>query len=291
MNREAPTSDFDLPLYREEYVEQAYFFRVFRERLEDNLPSQEILETIREEILSTTKLYHAVDFLRGEMQLKGLLGDGMARIPHYFTPYQAFVMQRSEEEGVKFEQRTALVILERMADYLAKEPSRQGLFVFQFECVARNRLGYDAGMSRMADDPAYDAEWQDWIRKSRHRLGTLDFAEMIYYRSAFYVEEVRRRTGNADQEAEFRLLFGSPEGRIAKANRGRDPLYTFAALQRHLGFPAVPRPKPKETQPVLHPAVEARLQRIEQRIQLVEAETKDEGINLEALYKKQKGSP
>jgi len=43
-------------LEREEYVEQAYFFRVFRERLDENVPAQEILSTIHEEILSTTKL-------------------------------------------------------------------------------------------------------------------------------------------------------------------------------------------------------------------------------------------
>ena len=30
-------------LDREEYVEQAYFFRTFRERLADNLPAQDVL--------------------------------------------------------------------------------------------------------------------------------------------------------------------------------------------------------------------------------------------------------
>lgn len=285
---ESPTDAVELPLPREEYVEQAYFFRVFRERLEDNLPSQEILETIREELLSTTKLYHAVDFLRGEMQLTGLLGDGMARIAHYFTPFQAFVMQRAEEEGAKFEQSTALVILERLADYTSETPSPQGLFVYQFECIARNRLGYDAGMAAMAADPFFDDEWTEWIRKSRHRLGTLDFAEMIYYRSEFYVDEVRRRTGKPDEEPGFELLFGRSEGRIAKANSGRDPLYMFAALQRHLGFPAIPRPKPRSEKPVLHPAVEARFQRLEQRIQLLESELKEGGIDLDEFYKGRK---
>src|SRR5262249_8832173 len=32
-------------LDREEYIEQAYFFRVFRERLDENVPAQEILAT------------------------------------------------------------------------------------------------------------------------------------------------------------------------------------------------------------------------------------------------------
>ena len=34
-------------------------------------------------------------------------------------------------------------------------------------------------------------------------------------------------------------LFGEKEGKIAKASRGRDPLYLFAALQRQLGYPEV----------------------------------------------------
>ena len=36
-------------------------------------------------------------------------------------------------------------------------------------------------------------------------------------------------------------LFGEKEGKIAKASRGRDPLFLFAALQRQLGYPEVPR--------------------------------------------------
>ena len=48
-------------LDREEYIEQAYFFRVYRERLQENVPSQEILQTIQEEILATTRLPMAID--------------------------------------------------------------------------------------------------------------------------------------------------------------------------------------------------------------------------------------
>ena len=58
-------------LDREEYIEQAHFFRVFAERLRENIPSQEILVTVQEEILSTTKLPMAIDFLRSEILLKG----------------------------------------------------------------------------------------------------------------------------------------------------------------------------------------------------------------------------
>ena len=36
----------DTVLDREEQIEQAYFFRTMRERLEENVPTQEILEHI-----------------------------------------------------------------------------------------------------------------------------------------------------------------------------------------------------------------------------------------------------
>lgn len=270
-------------LDREEYIEQAYLFRVFRERLDEDVPSQEVISGIAEEILATTKLPMALDFLKGELLLTGRISDGMARLRHYFTPFQTFIMDRSEEEGLRFDQKTALQILERLADYLSESPTPAGLFIYQFECVARNRLGYDAGMTAIADDPFYDDDWRDWILKTRLRLGTTDFAELIYYRSEHWLQERRRRTGQDDYRASYPLFFGVQEGRIAKANRGKDPLYLFAALQRHLDYPSVPRPKPKPSQPPIHPALEGRLQRLEQRLKLLESEVKGE-FDLSQFY-------
>ena len=100
-------------LDREEYIEQAYFFRTFRERLEDSLPSQEILASIGEEVLATTKLPLAVDFLKGEILLTGRVSDGMAQLPHYFTPFQTFVMSMAEDDKSRFDQNIALLILDR----------------------------------------------------------------------------------------------------------------------------------------------------------------------------------
>ena len=72
-------------LDREEYIEQAYFFHAFRERLLDGLPAQEILARIGEELLSTTRLPLAVSFLHTEIKGSGLMAPAMARIGHYFT--------------------------------------------------------------------------------------------------------------------------------------------------------------------------------------------------------------
>ena len=270
-------------LDREEYIEQAYFFKTFLERLDEDLPSQEILMSIKEEILATTKLPIALDVLRGEMLLKGRLCDGMAILGHYFAPFQTFVMRQSEQDKTKFDQRVALQILEREARYRGENGKPAGLFVYQFECLSRNRLGYDRGMTAIAEDPVYDADWREWILKARLQLGAVEFADMIYFRSEFYLDE-RRKLVDPNETASAPLLFGRQEGRIAKANRGKDPLYLFAALQRQLGYPAVPRSKSAKDLK-LPPHLELRLQRVEKRIQLLEAETKGQ-LDLSEFYAK-----
>ncbi len=80
------------PLESEEYVEQAHFFKILGERLVENEPAQEVLASVREEILATTKLPMAIDFLKGELLLTGRISDGMQKLSHYFTPFQAFIL-------------------------------------------------------------------------------------------------------------------------------------------------------------------------------------------------------
>lgn len=270
-------------LDREEYIEQAYFFRTFRERLAEGVPAQEILGSLREEILATTKLPMAMDVLRGEVMLKGRMSEGMAALPHYFTPFQTYVVSKAEADRAKFDQLIALEILEREAAYRSGQPTCAGLFVFQFECLARNRLGYEKGMTAIAADPFYDANWKDWILKTRRRLGAHEFSDMIYYRSEYFVDERRRRTGNPNYRPGAPVLFSLQEGRIAKAHRGRDPLFLFAALQRQLGYPAVPRAKRADEENKLPPHLELRLQRLEKRIALLEAEQKGK-LDLSEFY-------
>src|SRR5438270_13828252 len=94
-------------LDREEYIEQAYFFRVFRERIATNMAAQEILERVAEEILSTTRLPMAIQFLSTEMKHSGLLSTGFARLSHYFTPFQTFVVRQTEDERRRISTETA----------------------------------------------------------------------------------------------------------------------------------------------------------------------------------------
>src|SRR5436190_7221599 len=104
-------------LEREEYIEQVYFFHTFRERLTQNFAAQEVLERLHEEILATTRLPLAIQFLATELKHTGELASGFARLPHYFTPYQAYVVGQAEREGQRFSLPMALLILEREATY------------------------------------------------------------------------------------------------------------------------------------------------------------------------------
>lgn len=274
-----------MQLDREEYIEQAYFFRAYRERLEANVAAQEILPGIHEEILSTTKLPMAIEFLTGEILLTGRISDGMARLAHYFTPFQTFVIGKAEEDRSKFELKIALEILQNEAEYRAGTPTPVGLFIYQFECVSRNKLGYDRGMESVSQDTMYDDKWRQWIMKTRLQLGSVDFADVIYLHSEQFVIERRRTTGNADFQTSRPILFGAKEGRIAWANRGKDPLYMFAALQRQLGYPGVPRMKVRHGPEKEIPEMQARIAQLEKRIQLIEGELKD-SLDLSQFYVK-----
>jgi hypothetical protein len=257
-------------LEREEYIEQAYFFRALRERIAEGQATQSVLESLDQELLSTTRLPMAVQFLAGEVKHSGLLSSGFARLTHYFTPFQAFVLQGTEDDRLRFNADTGLLILQREAEYRAGRVSPAGLFVFQFETISRNRLGYDPGLRAMQADPYYDADWRRFLDDIKQQLGLLDFADIVFSRSELNLAELRR--ADPEYDPPVAILFGEKEGKIARAHRGRDPLYLFAALQRHLGYPEVPRPKSQEKGAATLETVQAKLRELETRLKLMEAE-------------------
>jgi len=260
-------------LDREEYIEQSYFFRTFRERVLDGIPSQEVLARVGEEILSTTKLPMAISFMHSEIKSSGLMGPAMDRLTHYFAPFQAFVISKAEEEVYnRFPMDQALLILEREANYRAEEATLPGLFIYQFEAISRNRLGYDRGLSAIAADPFFDENWRLYVERLKAKLGDVDFADLIYARSAFLV--ALRRKQDPDYQPKYPVLFGEKEGKIARANRGRDPLYLFSALQRQLGYPEVPRPNRPDEAEGRFKLLEQRIQFLENRLKLIETDLK-----------------
>jgi hypothetical protein len=257
---------------REEYIEQAYFFRILRERLMENLAIQDVLNHVHEEILSTTRLPMAIQFLSTEIKHTGLLSSGFARLPHYFTPFQAFTIQQTEDEKKRFSIEIGLLILEREALYRAGQPAQPGLFVYQFEALSRNRLGYDEGLLCLQADPFYDSDWKTFLGMVRRHVGSVDFADLVYLRSHFYVQDQRRQ--EPGYEPPVVPLFGEKEGKIAKANRGRDPLYLFAALQRQLGYPEVPRPRSRDDLTAKVEVLKVKVKELETRLKLVEGEVR-----------------
>lgn len=270
------------PLGVEESIEQAHFFATLAERLSGNVPAQEVLQSLREEVLATTKLPLAIDYLLSELRHAGVMGTAMAKLGHYFTPLQAYIVGEGENERGRFDLRIGLEVLSREAAYRGgigsdrgHAPTLQGLFFYQFEVLCRNRLGYDRGLEAVAGDPAYPDAWRDWILAVRHQVGLIDIADLIYVNS----EHARERGGRSGGIA----LFGVQEGRIALANRTKDPVYLFNSFHRQLGYPEPPRPEVAEEPESAIPQMARRMEQLEKRIQLLEDEQRG-GFDLTKFY-------
>jgi hypothetical protein len=255
-------------------------------------------------VLATTMLRFAIEFMAAELRLTGGFATAMARLPHYFTPFQTYVVTEAEKAEGRFDFRIGLEILQREAEYRAKGASLQGIFLYQFESLCRNRLGYERGLDAVAADPSFDDAWREWIVAVRRQLGLVDIADMIYVRSELCRKQRKRNQGRdprddsgaAEDEAissaanniRKPILFGEKEGRIALANRHKDPLYLFAALQRHLGYPTVPQPQPESSARYVIPELQRRIERLETRMGLLEEEYRG-GINLSRFYSNKEG--
>src|SRR5262249_58747591 len=92
------------------------------ERLAENVPMQDLLAQVKQEVLSTTRLPMAIDFLLTELRHIGMMSTAMERLPHYFTPFQTYVMREAEAERGRFDLRIAVEILRHEAAYRAKSP-------------------------------------------------------------------------------------------------------------------------------------------------------------------------
>lgn len=279
-------------LKREEYIEQAYLFRGLNHRLDDTDPIQVVMKHLRDEILSTTNLPMAIDYLLAELTHVGTMGTAMKRLPHYFSPFQTYLIETAEDETGRFDMRRALTILEYEAKYRADSTDPVAMFFFQFETLCTNHLDYDYGLQAIAQDVLYDATWQSWIMSVRHRLGMVGLADLVYVSSEYYVK--RLKDGSHHEPGGVQtpdvILFGEKEGRIALANRTKEPLYLFAALQRQLNYPAVPKPERRDPAEELIPKMIRQMERLETRLKLLEDEQREKGIDLSQFYG-QSGGP
>ena len=269
-------------LEREELIEQAYLYKMLSERIPQGIPLQEVLEQVREESLATTKLPLAIDYMLGELRHYGVMASAMSNLDHYFAPFQTYLIEEAEQEGGRFDIRTAVDVLRCEVEYRASDPSPAGLFLFQLESLCRNRLSYDRGLRAISQDSFFDPSWQAWILIVRRQIGIVDFADMVYVRSQHYYH--RRFGEDSLNDPEQPILFATKEGKIAWANRKKDPLFLFAALQRQLGYPEVPRPKAFDDTPQLTAQLAKRMEQLEGRIQLLEEEQRG-GIDLSNFFR------
>jgi len=264
-------------LVREEYVEQEYLFKMLRERM-NSTATQELLRTLRHELLATTKLPMALEFMESSLKHTGSIAEAMGTMGHYFTPFQTFIMREAEREDGKFDYLIALQILEKEAHCRAEGMIPQGMFLYQFEALSRNRLKYEDGLTAVARDPVFDDTWSEWIMLLRRQLGLLDFAEMIFVRSEYYAVVHGETHGKP-------ILFGEKEGRIALANRRKDPTYLFHALQRHLNYPVVPRPVHEESDEAQLVKLQRVVDHLQARVKILEDELHG-GLDITKYYVK-----
>ena len=73
--------------------------------------------------------------------------------------------------------------------------------------------------------------------------------------------------------------------KIAYANRRKEPLFLFAAMQRHLGYPHVPKRETIDQTLELIPQMQRRIERLEARMKLMEEEHR-QGIDITKFYGK-----
>ena len=176
---------------------------------------------------------------------------------------------------------TALQVLEGESKYRVTGHNAAGLFFYQFEVLCRNRLNYDRGLTAISNDPTFDARWAKWILMLRAQVGLVDMADLLFLASEEY--RVKLEESGHSTEGKGPFLFGRKEGRIARGNRKREPLFLFAAMQRHLGYPTVPRPKPIAENKDAVPQLMRRMERLESRIHLMEEERRM-GIDITKFY-------
>ena len=271
-------------LDREEYIEQAHFFRMLAERNQMGVSTQDLLGMVREEILSTTKLPMAIDFLAGELKLIGVFHTAMAKLSHYFTPFQTFVISEAERDAGG---STWCWHLQSWPAKPSTGPAarRRREFSVRVRIAGAQPAGLrpGAGGDRRRPDLRRGLARVDPDRAAPGGPGRLCRSDLRAQR-ALLSPPAWPAHGASDEPANERpVLFGEGEGRIALANRGKDPLLLFNALHRHLGYPEVPRPAKPDESPQLVPQLLRRVERLEARLKLVEEELKG-GIDLTRFY-------
>ena len=125
------------PLGREEYIEQAPFLSALGERLAANVPAQEVLASVREEVLATTKLPLAIDFPAGRVAARRRARPGDGAVAPLLHAVSGVRHPGIGKRAAAVRSACRAGILRREAEYRAE--SRRGLHAFLFTFCGRLR--------------------------------------------------------------------------------------------------------------------------------------------------------
>ena len=140
-------------------------------------------------------------------------------LPHYFTPFQAFVIQESENERLRFDLRVGLEILRREAEYRAGEPTRAG----HFSLSVRSAVPQSAGLRPRAGGGCRRSGVRRNVARLDSQAAAADrhgrIADLIYVHSEYYWQ--RKRTAGVEDDAASRDAARMPTDRARRL--GREP--------------------------------------------------------------------
>ena len=269
-----------MPLDREEYVEQAYFFQTLRERMQQDMSTQDLLVAIRQEILATTMLPFALDFMAGELRLTGGFATAMARLPHYFTPFQTYVVGEAEKAEGRFDFRIALEILQREVEYRAAGRRRKASSSISSRPSAATAWATTAAWRPSPPIAIFDENWREWILTVRRQVGLIDFGR----------HDLRPQRALSQDAGEGREA--DPVRRKGGANRaGQSPqgsaLSVFGAAAA-LGLSERAAAAARGHAAISSARLQQRVDRLETRVEAFEEELRG-GINLSRFYAGKEG--
>ncbi len=270
-------------LDREEYIEQAHFFRTLKSRIEEGIPTQDLLSSVQEEILATTKLPMALDFMAGELKMQGVFGTAMAKLPHYFTAFQSFVVGEAERVQGQFDLRLAAGNPGSRSQLSSRGSYSAGLVSVSIR-VDRPQ---SPGLRRRSDRDGAGSDLRrrlarmDLDRPAASRLGRHCRPDLRSQRPPPGTARATGESGRRPAAGGFVPDHARDVSRLA--NRRKDPFLLFAALHRQLGYPEVPRRQPIDQTPEIIPGLLRRVERMETRLKLLEEEQRG-GIDISRFY-------
>ena len=94
-------------LSTEEYIEQAHLFESLAKQVlldvELQQPLQTLLQWLKQEVLATTKLPLAIDYMIAEIKHVGTIGTAFVKLSHYFSSFQTYLINEAESERGRFD--------------------------------------------------------------------------------------------------------------------------------------------------------------------------------------------